>query len=230
MTGRPAGRDLPPCRSSRHGSTTPRIRCPRRTGAIRGFPRYTLTAVGHRIYARMGAPTPSGYMGMNRSGTLGSSYIIATRLVGPGQVPLAAEIQRPRPAQPSGGSQPLDQLRGDAGRRQSERVRGRDRPAGADGDLCRLFRRGDRAIAGGSATWGRPLPRSTTSWRWGSASGPRRGRLRPPPALARGPVPLLPDEPRCRDLARGGDRCRCDGSPTIRARTRPAEGRGATAT
>ena len=64
-------------RSSRPGSTTPRTRCPQANRGNTGIPRYTLTAVGHRIYARMGAATPSGYMGMNRSGTLGSSSIIA---------------------------------------------------------------------------------------------------------------------------------------------------------
>jgi outer membrane protein assembly factor BamB len=40
-----------------------------------GIPRYTLTAVGNRIYTRMGASTPSGYM--NRSGTFAASYIVA---------------------------------------------------------------------------------------------------------------------------------------------------------
>ncbi len=41
------------------------------------IPRYTLTAVGHRIFARMGAPTPPAYMGFNRSGGGGTSSIIA---------------------------------------------------------------------------------------------------------------------------------------------------------
>lgn len=48
---------------------------PYRTSA--SIPRYTLTAVGHRIYARMGAGTPPVYMGLNRSGMGSTSSIIA---------------------------------------------------------------------------------------------------------------------------------------------------------
>ena len=49
---------------------------PRLTGSS-GIPRYTLTAVGNHIYARMGPPTPSPFGGMNRGGSAGSSDIIA---------------------------------------------------------------------------------------------------------------------------------------------------------
>ncbi len=43
-----------------------------------GIPRYTLTAVGNRVYARMGAATPSPFANTVRGGGLmGSSYIIA---------------------------------------------------------------------------------------------------------------------------------------------------------
>ena len=42
-----------------------------------GIPRYTLTAVGNRVYARMGSATPSGYMNMGRGGTYAASSIIA---------------------------------------------------------------------------------------------------------------------------------------------------------
>ncbi len=43
-----------------------------------GIPRYTLTAVGNRVYARMGAATPSPFGNPNRGGAfINSSYIIA---------------------------------------------------------------------------------------------------------------------------------------------------------
>ena len=43
-----------------------------------GIPRYTLTAVGNRVYARMGAATPSPFGNPNRGGgSISSSYIIA---------------------------------------------------------------------------------------------------------------------------------------------------------
>src|SRR5208337_2007176 len=42
-----------------------------------GIPRYTLTAVGNRVYARMGAATPSLFSTPNRGGSFSSSYIIA---------------------------------------------------------------------------------------------------------------------------------------------------------
>ncbi len=43
-----------------------------------GIPRYTLTAVGNRVYARMGAATPSPFSNPNRGGgSSSSSYIIA---------------------------------------------------------------------------------------------------------------------------------------------------------
>jgi len=42
-----------------------------------GIPRYTLTAVGNRVYARMGAATPSLFSTPNRGGSISSSYIIA---------------------------------------------------------------------------------------------------------------------------------------------------------
>jgi outer membrane protein assembly factor BamB/TolA-binding protein len=42
-----------------------------------GIPRYTLSAVGNRIYARMGAATPSPYLNMNRQGASLSSSLVA---------------------------------------------------------------------------------------------------------------------------------------------------------
>jgi outer membrane protein assembly factor BamB len=42
-----------------------------------GIPRYTLSAVGNRIYARMGAATPSLYLNMNRQGASLSSSLVA---------------------------------------------------------------------------------------------------------------------------------------------------------
>ena len=43
-----------------------------------GIPRYTLTAVGNRVYARMGAATPSPFGNPNRGGgSISSSYIVA---------------------------------------------------------------------------------------------------------------------------------------------------------
>jgi outer membrane protein assembly factor BamB/tetratricopeptide (TPR) repeat protein len=42
-----------------------------------GIPRHTLTAVGSRIYARLGPATPSPFAGMGRPSSPSSSYIIA---------------------------------------------------------------------------------------------------------------------------------------------------------
>jgi outer membrane protein assembly factor BamB/tetratricopeptide (TPR) repeat protein len=42
-----------------------------------GIPRYTLTAVGHRIFARVGAPTPPAYTGFNRTAGGNTSAILA---------------------------------------------------------------------------------------------------------------------------------------------------------
>ncbi len=78
LNDRPAGREGSPALSLEPAwKHDPENTVPQANRGNSGIPRYSLTAVGHRIYARMGAPTPSGYMGMNRSGTLGSSYIIA---------------------------------------------------------------------------------------------------------------------------------------------------------
>lgn len=78
LSDRPAGRE---------GSSTltiepawkhdPDNTVPQANRANSGIPRYSLTAVGNRIYARMGASTPSGFAGMNRPGVHASSYIIA---------------------------------------------------------------------------------------------------------------------------------------------------------
>jgi outer membrane protein assembly factor BamB/tetratricopeptide (TPR) repeat protein len=78
LNDRPGGREGP-------GSSTiepawkhdPENTVPQVNRGSGGIPRFSLTAVGNRIYARMGASTPSGYMGMNRSGAFTSSYIIA---------------------------------------------------------------------------------------------------------------------------------------------------------
>lgn len=43
------------------------------------LPRYTLTAVGDRIYARMGVATPPVFMGMNRGGGEGTSIVALDR-------------------------------------------------------------------------------------------------------------------------------------------------------
>ena len=128
--------------------------------------------------------------------------------------PIARPTRRPR------------RLRGDAGRRRPERLRGRDRPAGADGDLRRLPRRRDRRYP----RWVRYLGEANRrtidmgGWAWASAR-----RLRPSPALARRPDPLLPDQPRRRGRARGRDRRGPVGGHLSRAGPRRRR-RGATAT
>jgi outer membrane protein assembly factor BamB/tetratricopeptide (TPR) repeat protein len=66
-----------------------------------GIPRYTLTAVGTRIYARMGSLAPS-YFGMGRQGGTSSSYILALDWSAQGKMlwmQKAAELSLPnRPA------------------------------------------------------------------------------------------------------------------------------------
>ncbi|MFO0891044.1 MAG: PQQ-binding-like beta-propeller repeat protein [Isosphaeraceae bacterium] len=66
-----------------------------------GIPRYTLTAVGSRIYARMGSATPTAY-GMGRQGSPSSSYILALDWTAQGKmlwIQKAAELVLPnRPA------------------------------------------------------------------------------------------------------------------------------------
>ena len=51
-----------------------------------GTPRYTLTAVGNRIFARMGVATPSPYGPMNRQGINTSSYLVALDWSGQGKM------------------------------------------------------------------------------------------------------------------------------------------------
>jgi outer membrane protein assembly factor BamB/tetratricopeptide (TPR) repeat protein len=55
----------------------PETTAPQAYRASSGIPRHTLTAVGNRVYARMGAATPSPFANSNRPGSMSSSYIIA---------------------------------------------------------------------------------------------------------------------------------------------------------
>jgi outer membrane protein assembly factor BamB len=78
LNDRPAGREGTPSSTIEPAwKHDPENTVPQVNRGNLGLPRYTLTAVGNRIYARMGASTPSGFIGINRSGGLASSYIIA---------------------------------------------------------------------------------------------------------------------------------------------------------
>ncbi|MBV8486677.1 MAG: PQQ-binding-like beta-propeller repeat protein [Planctomycetaceae bacterium] len=78
LSDRPGGRDtwaaLAPEPAWKHD---PEAAVPHAYRGTTSIPRYTLTAVGHRIFARMGAATSLAYTGFNRSGGGSTSSIIA---------------------------------------------------------------------------------------------------------------------------------------------------------
>ena len=79
LNDRPSGREGPTILSIEPAwKHDPENTVPQVNRANTGIPRYTLTAVGNRVYARMGASTPSGYMNMGRGGTYAASSIIAS--------------------------------------------------------------------------------------------------------------------------------------------------------
>ena len=78
---------------ARPGNIPPRMaaRFRRRGSCTSGIPRYTLTAVGHRIYARMGAMSPAVFPGCGMGGR-GIELDRGPRLEHAGQVALGAEV------------------------------------------------------------------------------------------------------------------------------------------
>ena len=97
---------------------TTALRSRRRAAASTGIPRYTLTAVGHRIYARMGA-TSAAFFDGGGSAQARIELDRRPRLEHAGKAALGAEIDVARASQSAGRPerQPDGQLRGDAGRR-----------------------------------------------------------------------------------------------------------------
>ena len=96
------------------------------------IPRFTLTALGHRIYARMGTvssiyPTGRGFGRNLPMSEIGSSSIVALDWNAEGRILWEVKSSKSRAAR-SRGWFPVDQLRRDTHRRCPERLRRRDRP------------------------------------------------------------------------------------------------------
>ena len=167
-----------------------------------GLARYTLTAYGDRVYARMGQPPSSMPMG-NRGGfglgAASTSFVVAVSRSGQGHLLWnreASEILLPRRKVEGGnrnavfeGSPVAD------GRNVYVAITDRIEMT-ATYVVCLDAESG---APDGSATSARPTPTSTVPRR-------RPPRDRPPPADARRPDPVLPDQPRRRGLARRRDR------------------------
>ena len=126
----------------------------RGTAAAAALPRYTLTAFGDRIYARMGPTTRSRRHG-RMAGRRRPELPRGGRPQHRGQAALEEACRRRSalPQAPGRRGEPQPRVRGDARGRRPERLRRDDRPPRADRDLRRLPRRRDRHHALG------PLPR-----------------------------------------------------------------------
>ena len=115
-------------------------------------PRYTLTAFGNRIYARMGL---HGGLdgGMRYRSVPSTNSIVAPGLEHAGEVLVGAAVERRGSAQSAAGPERQSdaQLRGDAGGRRPERVHRADRPAAEqERDVRCLPGRGFRCSALGA--------------------------------------------------------------------------------
>ena len=153
---------------------------PRGAPGTRRLPRFTLTALGDRIYARMGAdrrPPSRDERAWAADGSAASRAATSSRSTAATEGKMlwkkpAAEVALPR--RRADGGEPEPRVRGDARGRRPERLRRADRPPRADGDLRRLPRRRDRRDRAGSAT-SAPRRRRREHVRHGHGHGPRRG-------------------------------------------------------